>query len=602
VPRASRRHIGTLAIAALAAGSLAATGVSATSAHATSALATGPLYAIGVPACGPPAPGHDACDAIRLQLVPAGTPGASVYHPLHATTANAADGSSGVTAGVANGLTPADIASAYGVNPKVGGANQTVAVIDAYNDPNARADLNVFDTHYLLPDETSTSLRIVNQTGAATPLPADDDATGWDEEVAIDLDAVRGLCNHCKILLVESDSDSAADMATAANEAATLGATEISNSYGSWESSSGPLSAAEVADYDHPGVVETASAGDDGWYAYDLLGSGGAVNSPDTPASLPSVIGVGGTTLTLNQNGTRAYETVWNDNGPNDQHQQVIGSNQQAAGGGCSTKYDAPSWQLHVAHYASLGCGTKRSSVDISGISDYLTGFDNYNSYAGSGHVFDWATAGGTSIASPIIAAMFALAGGAHGMAHPAEILYGHSGRGSPFYDVTVGGNSYCDAAAVCQSPGNQQIYSTNLNAATAQLLDCSTDITGKSLNDTAQCDAEPGYDGPSGLGAPNGLSEFTPANPTGVITAPAKLVAGKSAKFTAKHSTDPYPGGRITKYHWTFGSGSASTSESPSHRFEKAGTYVVQLVVTDSVGRTGTVKKRVKVKPKPKK
>jgi hypothetical protein len=598
MPRLARRRIGAFAVAALAAASL-----SATAAHATSTVPAGPLYAIGVPACAPPTPGHAACDAIHLQLVPAGTPGARVYHPLHASsavTSHAAAG--GVTAGVANGLTPADIASAYGVNPKVGGTNQTVAVIDAYNDPNARADLNVFDAHYHLSAESPASLRIVNQTGATTPLPADDDATGWDQEVAIDLDAVRGLCNHCKILLVESNTTSSADLATAANEAATLGATEISNSYGDWESDTDPLTAAQVADYHHPGVVETASVGDDGWYFYDFLGANGPINSPSVPGSLPSVIGVGGTTLTLNQNGTRDYETVWNDNGPNDQHQQVIGSGQEAAGGGCSTKYSAPTWQLHVAHYAALGCGTKHSSVDISAVADYLTGLDTYNSYAGGGHIFDWATAGGTSIGSPIIAAIFALAGGAHGMANAAATLYGHSGKGSPFYDVTVGGNSYCDAAAVCQSPGNTQGYPRNLNAATSQLLDCATDITGKSLNDTAQCDAEPGYDGPSGLGSPNGLSEFTPANPTAKITGPATLVVGKTAKFTAKRSTDPYPGGRVTKYHWTFGSGSASTNESPTHRFEKAGSYVVKLVVTDSLGRTAATKKRIKVKPKPKK
>jgi PKD domain len=224
---------------------------------------------------------------------------------------------------------------------------------------------------------------------------------------------------------------------------------------------------------------------------------------------------------------------------------------------------------------------------------------DTYDSYAGGGHVFDWATAGGTSIGSPIIAAMFALAGGAHGMTNPAATLYGHSGKGSPFYDVTVGGNSYCDAAAVCQSAGNTQGLGTNLNAATAALLDCATDVAGKSLNDTAQCDAEPGYDGPSGLGTPNGLSEFRPASPTAVITAPAKLVVGKPDSFSAKHSTDPYPGGHITTYRWTWGSGSASTSKHPSHRFTKAGTYVVRLVVTDSLGRSGTATAHVTVKRK---
>jgi subtilase family serine protease len=531
---------------------------------------------------------------VHLEVVPAGTPGAHAYRPVAAPGATVG----GVTGGVTSGLTPTDIDKAYGINPKVGGSNQTVAVIDAFDDPVARHDLDVFDAYYGLPAETSRSLRIVNQTGGSTPPATADGTSGWDAEVAIDVDDVRGTCNHCKILLVQADDDSTANLATAANEAATLGATEISNSYGENELQGSPFTAAEAADYRHPGIVETASAGDSGWYDYATLGTLGKIDSPEFPASLPSVVGVGGTTLFLNENGTRHYETVWNDNGPNDQHQEVIGSNQQAGGGGCSTLYNAPSWQLHVKDYAGLGCGKKTSTIDIAAVSDYLTGPDTFDSYSGGGFIFDWATSGGTSIAAPIIAAMWALAGGAHGMANPVETLYGHSGKGSPYYDVTVGGNGFCDAAAVCESPGNKQHYSVNLNAGTATLLDCSTDVAGKWLNDVRQCDAEPGYDGPTGLGAPNGLSEFRPANPTAVISVPHSLVAGRHLHFSGRHSTDPYPGGRITSYRWTWGSGAASTSATPSHRFAKPGRYTVRLTVTDALGRSDTTTKHVRVRP----
>jgi hypothetical protein len=100
--------------------------------------ATGTQYAVGVPACPHPQPGHAQCLAVMRKLVSANTPGARAIQP-----AASADGV--VSAGQANGMTPADLATAYGVNPDVGGAGQTVAVIDAFNDPNVRSDLDTFD-------------------------------------------------------------------------------------------------------------------------------------------------------------------------------------------------------------------------------------------------------------------------------------------------------------------------------------------------------------------------------------------------------------------------------------------------------------------------
>jgi hypothetical protein len=586
---ASRRlRAVTVLAAASVLGLVTTTAIAATSPplpHSPSAGGT--QYAVGVPVCATPKPGDAQCFAIRRVLVSKGTFGARAFHPLAATAA----GPNAVTAGLGGGYTPADLASAYGVNP-AGGSGQTVALVDAFNDPNITSNLNTFDAHYRLPAETASSFKVVGQTGLTTALPVND-TTGWSVEETLDVDTVRGLCHKCKIVLVEANSQTQTDLALSVNEAVKLGATEVSNSYGYPEQNNPtePPDPHEVADYTHPGVVMTVSTGDDGWYDFDLIAG---VNSPDEPATLPGVVGVGGTSLTLNPNGTRAAETVWNDNGPADVYEQALKVTLGATGGGCSTIYSAPAWQRIVAGHARLGCGTKKSPADISADADYLTGFDTYDTYVDeAGDGTGWATIGGTSLASPIIAALWALAGGAHGVANPAVSLYGHSGAHSPFYDVTVGGNSWCEAQAVCQLGGS----ALNSSGA-AGLLDCATNTAGHSLSDSAQCDAEPGFDGPTGLGAPKGLTEFRPATPSARITAPAHLTAGKAARFSGAKSTDPYPGGRITKYTWSWGDGSkSSTGAKASHRFKKAGKHTVRLTVTDSYGQKGTTANRVTVK-----
>src|ERR1019366_4606078 len=104
----------------------------------------------------------------------------------------------------------------------------------------------------------------------------------------------------------------------------------------------------------------------------------------------------------------------------------------------------------------------------------------------------------GTSVASPIIASMVALAGGAHAVAYPAQTLYSH--LGSPLlHDVTSGGNGQCDA----------------------EYLSCSGSLSPLSPLDCGQgawiCNTTAGYDGPTGVGTPNGIGAFKPSK------APAK-------------------------------------------------------------------------------
>ena len=201
-----------------------------------------------------------------------------------------------------------------------------------------------------------------------------------------------------------------------------------------------------------------ASSGDDGWYGWDVFNNGQSTpNAPQVPASYGTVVGVGGTSLNLNPDDSRASETVWNDNGLDDS----IGfgfAALGATGSGCSTIYTAQTWQQAVPAYSTLGCGAShRNGVDVAADADYLTGYDTYETTTGwctstddngnpcPGSDPGWGTIGGTSLASPLVAAMWALAGGPAGVKYPALTLYGHFHTSpSQLFDVTAGGNAAC--------------------------------------------------------------------------------------------------------------------------------------------------------------
>ena len=104
-------------------------------------------------------------------------------------------------------------------------------------------------------------------------------------------------------------------------------------------------------------------------------------------------------------------------------------------------------------------------------------------------------------MASPIIASMFAVAGGAHGVVYPAETLYSHLGTSADLYDVTSGGNGFCDGA------GAAECGDWNLKGAGD--LDCDFTAAGVLNVGDRACDALPGYDGPTGVGTPKGLGAF---------------------------------------------------------------------------------------------
>jgi subtilase family serine protease len=376
---------------------------------------------------------------LSAKLLPAAHPsianGATCFGKV--ATAPGAAGPDTVTAPV--GLNPSQIQSAY----KLAGLSangRTVGIVDAYDDPDAEADLAVYRKTYGLPACTTANgcFTKVNQTGAASPLPTAD--AGWAEEETLDLDAVSAACPSCHILLVEATTPDNGPLTTAVDTAVKLGASAVSNSYGGAEDST---ITSEDSHFNHPGVAITASTGDDGY-------------GVEWPASSQYVTAVGGTTLTAASNARGWTETAWS-----------------GAGSGCSAYEPKPSWQHDT------GCAM-RTVGDVAADADPNSGlgiYDTYNS-CGTSKLCDtlislgavqgldgWAQVGGTSLASPLVASVYALAGNS---VTAGSYPYAHAGS---LNDVTSGSNGSCGGSYLC---------------------------TGTA-----------GYDGPTGLGTPNGTGAF---------------------------------------------------------------------------------------------
>ena len=566
----------------------------ATTASATPSRSAVPAlrYAVIKAECPQPTdPQHKRCTALRRVDVPKGTRGSFAYErPDYAT-------------GPAGGFTPADLATAYGVNTAAA-TSQTVAVVAAFDDPYALAELNTFDSRYGIPRETSTSFRKVNQNGASAPLPVAN--RGWAGEIALDVQAIRGLCRRCRILLVETANNLTTNLAAGVNTAVRLGAKVVNNSYSGPE---GSESAAVRAAFNHPGVVLTASAGNDGWYSWDLANFSGGYsrNRPDTPAAFPTVVAVGGTTLQLNPDATRGSETVWNSNGPHNSSTTLVGG----SGGGCSRIYAAPAWQSAAVGYASTGCAGKRLSSDVAAVGDPKTGYDVYSRYVG------WRTTGGTSLASAVIAGLWGLAGGPGGLAYPAQALYqNYRHRPGSSYDVTGGSNGFCggDTKTVCANavkaltgggtgnPNNLANGNSVYPGGWAGLLDCgfAYDRSENVTADDTQCYAAPGFDGVAGVGTPNGSTVFRPTSPLISVTLPVPVKRGVPQAYVARAAMR-LAGALPTGYVWNWGDGTAKTTVSSAsltttvrHTYARAGRYTLTVTIRDSSGQSASTSNRL--------
>ena len=184
--------------------------------------------------------------------------------PMHvATPAFAPNGGAGpMSTAAATGMTPTEIRQAYGFNAisfgstLANGAGTTIAIVDAYDDPNIAGDLHQFDQYFGLPDPTFTK---VNQTGGGT-LPAIN--AGWATEIALDVQWAHAVAPGARILLVEANSSSYSDLMTAVNYAShASGVVAVSMSWGGSEWSG---ETAYDSYFTTPGVTFLASSGDTG--------------------------------------------------------------------------------------------------------------------------------------------------------------------------------------------------------------------------------------------------------------------------------------------------------------------------------------------------
>jgi hypothetical protein len=402
--------------------------------------------------CRPSRPGRATCMSMRL-LLPSdeGSASGSAADAGNATTDAAQAAPQSIRTKPYPGyLTPELLHEAYEQpNETTAGATQTIALIDAFNDPTIESDLAVYDSQFGLPACTAANgcFKKVDEEGKASPLPENEGE--WATEISIDVEMAHAICQNCHLLLVEASTEEFSDLGAAVNTAVKLGAGEISNSYGGTEI--GEYRAVNSADYNHPGLLISASSGDCGYLNKDCRGETGA----NFPADSPDVLAVGGTTLQeVSGGGWRS--TVWSE-----------------GGSGCSTVFSAPIWQSEVANFSATGCGSERAIADVSAVANPDHGVDVYDSTPEyTGGPTGWGVWGGTSVASPIVAAEAALAGGSNGVAYPAQTIYSHAGEAQALYDITAGNNGSCGTATIC-------------TAAT-------------------------GYDGPSGVGSPLGLEAFS--------------------------------------------------------------------------------------------
>jgi hypothetical protein len=355
--------------------------------------------------CATPKAGYAACHAHVRTLV---TPDGKV-RPDASTTRT-------------SGYISVDLKTAYDLLGKDGTA--TVAVVDAYASPNAEADLIAYRAQTNLPALNPGQFVQYDQRGGSIANVSGN--TGWGQEEMLDLEMVSAICPSCKIVYVGGDDASFVSLGTAVNTAVAKGASVVSNSYGAAEFST---ENSYSGYYVHSGVAITVSSGDNGF-------------GVEVPAAYNTVTAVGGTHLVLNANKTRQSETVWS-----------------GAGSGCSALIGKPSFQSTTATNCS-----RRAVADVSAVADPNTGVAVYDSYGSTGGA-NWYVFGGTSVAAPIIGAIYGLTGASTAGVPAANAYTNRSG----LFDVVSGTN----VKGRCRS-GNL-------------------------------CSAASGWDGPTGNGAPNG-------------------------------------------------------------------------------------------------
>jgi len=310
-------------------------------------------------------------------------------------------GGGGIYNGTVKGLTPAQVRNAYGFDQIAGdGTGQTIAIVDAYDDPNILADLQKFDATFGLPDPTFTKV----MPGGKAKSNSD-----WSLEIALDVEWAHAIAPGASILLVEAPSASLTDLLNAVTYAANqAGVVAVSMSWGTSEFS-GETSYDKT--FTHTGVTYVASSGDSG-------------SPADWPGVSPNVLSVGGTTLKTASDGTYLGETGWS-----------------GSGGGISRYEARPTYQ------SSISITGGRLTPDVAYDANPSSGFAVYDSVVTGGR-YGWFEVGGTSAGAPQWAGLIAIADQARdagglapltGRTQTLPSLYSFSA--ADFHDITSGSN-----------------------------------------------------------------------------------------------------------------------------------------------------------------
>ena len=322
------------------------------------------------------------------------------------------------------GWGPSDLQTAYNLPSSSKGSGQIVAIVDGYDNPNVASDLATYRSYFGLPPANFTKY---NQEGQEGNYPKECNhnpkisSYGWCIEIDLDVEIVSAVCPNCTIYLVEANDNN--HLGAAEREAVKLGAHIISNSW-TWGNTS-------QSDFDSPGVVYLAGDGD---YKYGYY----------PPAAFGNVVSVGGTVLA--KHGSKYKEIVW-----------------PWTGGGCDSGIVKPPWQHDP------DC-TFRTAGDVAAVAWEVAEYDTYNGTSG------WLTIGGTSVATPLIASVYALAGNASSQ-HAGQELWTltNQQRKEYLHTISEGSDGSCGGTYLCTAGTGQ--YGT--------------------------------YSGPAGWGTPNGIGAF---------------------------------------------------------------------------------------------
>ena len=386
--------------------------------------------------------------------------------------------------------TPAYLQQAYDLAylSQSAGKGATIAIVVAFDAPNAEADLATYRAEFSLPPCTTANgcFEKVDRNGGTNYPSLPPPGADWEQEASLDVDAVSALCPNCRIVLVEAASDSVPDLAAAQAQAAQRGASVISDSWAVSRTDGRPEQTFTAAGpWTFPQITTVAATGDLGY-----LGA----QTNDYPAALGDVVAASGTSLvpasTSGVSSPRNFdEYAWS-----------------GGGSGCALSVPKPAWQ------ADTGCAN-RTYADLSADADPSTGMQVYDSDAGG-----WIVSGGTSEASPLIAAYYALIGSAaQGPAWAYEVS-------SLLNDPTIGSNGTCSVTYICT--------------------------------------ARPGYDGPTGVGS---ISGAVAAGAPGIGgPGPNDSYTQSTTAHTAQLHGGVYPNGADTTYWWEYGTTTAYGHRTP--------------------------------------